>query len=128
MFAKFSGIIYQAKRFAQVTKSIPRRAYSGNARDKQVPVPFGVELYVRGVKFFGMGSFVFAIALTAGNAYDARNNSNFSATLHVQQLCFRTVKFPILYGLSWPIWVPIMLLGDACLNMWKLYNWYNTST
>lgn len=72
----------------------------------------GTSLYARGVVVFGMYGFFYAIVLTAGNAFDTRKNRDFSATTYAKVLFYRSVTYPVLWGLGWPVWFPLALVTE----------------
>lgn len=119
MFSSFSRMgRYQAQRFAQVTKSINVRAYSGNGR---MNIDF-MAIYKKGVIVFGASGFIFAIALTAAQAYDTRNFPKLRLENHVRLGYMRAISYPILYGIGWPIMVPSFLVIDICFRTMTAYD------
>ena len=103
---------FSVQRIAVGTKQETRRVYSSrsltNLRNKFV----WTGLYADGVTVFGTLGFFYAFILTAGDAYDVRNNKDFSAAEHARRLFLRAAVYPVMYGLAWPGILLVAFAGE----------------
>ncbi len=72
----------------------------------------GTGWHADGIVVFGTSAFFYAIVLTAGEAYDARNKPDFNATAHARTLFYRSVTYPVIFGYGWPGWFSLSLVGE----------------